>query len=337
VSDNRLILGVYLDPHVWFTKEDEIVNAQVVTPAKCLEIVFHKHLPNGIEVCVQRQGYIVAAIPEDLMSIRVSETNAANLLPSNAARFAHDFFNATLYLLNNYPQSIGLADIWIWRNREGAELVTIAQEQAMPVLNQHNWLAFDAGVRMLAMTVGQLSETDAMFRISLPLSRVDKAFELLFADPDYLLTWQLMALLNKAISSTRRGEFAEAHILSWAVIEKLIQVEWDEFMENTNETFDDGTKSINSKRKNFLNGRDFTAAVRIEILELAKVIPYEVYKRLGPIRKVRNDWIHNLGPVSVQDCRDCYTVARDLLSTKVGFTIRHPGGTYIFDGDLPRS
>ena len=342
MSDNRLVLGIYLEPNVWITtKQGEIIEHETIEPTDCLEIILHRVLPNGIEVCVQRQGFVVVAFPEDVMSIHISDLNYGNLLPSNAARFSVDFFNSFCFSLydqmhrngisSTIKPAVSLADIWRWRTRPDVELAIIAQEQPMPILNQHTWLPFDVQVSNAKKTIGVLSDNDKLFRPSLTVSLLDNALNVMFVDSDFTANWQLIALLNKAVLSTHRGEFAEAHILSWAVIEKIIQNEWDRFIESTNEILDDGAKTVNSKRKEILNNRDYTVSVRTEMLELAKIIPYTLYKRLSPIRKTRNDWMHNLGPVSLQDCRECYEVAREFLSRKLGYEFQHPGGYYLFD------
>jgi hypothetical protein len=65
--------------------------------------------------------------------------------------------------------------------------------------------------------------------------------------------------------------------------------------------------------------------------ELAKVLPYDLYKKSIKARQIRNHWLHSLKPVTQEDCIDCYIVARDLFSRKLGFNIDHRGAFYASD------
>ena len=133
-----------------------------------------------------------------------------------------------------------------------------------------------------------------------------------------------------------KAEFAEAHVLSWSVAEKLIGIEWINFIDSTNEPVGDkGEKTVNRKRKDQLNSPDYEASKRIEVLELAKVLSYDLYRRLHEARKTRNKWIHNLENVSQEDCRQCYFAARDMLSRKLKYNLEHPGSYYFQDEHMP--
>jgi hypothetical protein len=145
------------------------------------------------------------------------------------------------------------------------------------------------------------------------------------------VNWQLLGLLNKAIYAIQRAEFAESHVLSWSITESLLGQEWESYIKSTNQMLERGAKTVNSERLSNLMGAAYTAAIRAEVLELVKVIPHVLYKRSIKARKVRNDWLHYLSPVSQEDCIECYEVARDLLSRKLGFELKHPAKLYISD------
>ena len=349
METERMILGIYLEPSVWVCNEGEHPDPELMSPEECTRIVFSKALPNGVEVCVQRQGFVVVAFPEDLLGIKISEIRTANLLPIKAAQTALSFFNALLFLVydqtyryyvRNYQslkQAVDISGIWRWNDDATAKLATIAVKQPMPVMRQDKEFLTETDLYTLLQSIGQLTKNDKVFRFELPSAVVDQALSLLFQMGDVQVNWQLLALLNKAVYSIQRADFAESHILSWSVAENLIETEWKNYILRSNEPVEtSGEKTVNSERLKNLVSPDYSAAQRAEILELAKVIPFELFKRSVSARKARNDWLHNLKSVIQNDCRNCYLVARDLLSRKVGFNIEHPGAFYIQDESMPR-
>ncbi len=49
-----------------------------------------------------------------------------------------------------------------------------------------------------------------------------------------------------------------------------------------------------SSRKEKLEGRDYTASVKTEMLEINKRINHDLYLHLETARKARNAWAHNM-------------------------------------------
>ena len=348
MKTKRLILGIYLEPSVWVCDKEVDIDPKSISSKECLEIVFSKKLQNGIEVCVQRQGFIVVAFPESLLGIKISEIRTANLLPINVAQLALSFFNAFLFLVYNQTykyynggfqsikQAIDIADIWRWPDYS-SELKDIAIQQPSPIMKQDRMLSLDVVKYSVLRTIGRLKENDRLFRSKLPTEILDQALDLLLTDNDTQVNWQLLALLNKAIFIIQKAEFEESLVISWSVAEALIEIEWKSYILRTNENIGtSGEKTVNSPRLEKLVSANYDASHRTEILELAKVIPYELYKRSLKARKTRNDWLHYLKPVSQEKCRDCFFVARDLLSRKMGFTIEHPGAFYVQDEYMPK-
>jgi len=348
MKTKRLILGIYLEPSVWVYDKGIDIDPKSISREECLEIVFSKKLQNGIEVCVQRQGLIVVAFPESLLGIKVSEIRTANLLPINVAQLALSFFNAFLFLIYNQTykhyngrfqsikQAIDISDIWRWPDYS-SELKDIAIKQPLPIMKQDRMPSLDVESRLSLRTIGRLSENDKLFRPKLPAEILDQALDLLLTDNDTQVNWQLLALLNKAMFIIQKAEFEESLVVSWSVAEALIEIEWKNYILQTNENIGtSGEKTVNSERLKKLVSANYYASHRAEILELAKVIPYELYKRSLNARQTRNDWLHYLKPVSQKECRNCFFVARDLLSRKMGFTIEHPGAFYVQDEHMPK-
>jgi hypothetical protein len=349
MNTNRLILGVYLEPTVWVCNEGEHINPDNMTPEECLGIVFSKKLASGIEVCVQRQGFAVVAFPQEIFPVKISNINTSNLLPIGIAQVVLSFFNAFLFLLydqrykyyerrfQSVRQAIEISDIWRWRDDSEGDLSVIAVKQPMQMMKQHRAPDIRTEVFLALRSIGELSDT--RYRTELSSSIVDNAFDLLFIDNDIQTNWQLLSLLNKAVYLVQKAEFAQSHVLSWSVAEILIGIEWERYILSTDQTINNEKTMNRQREKNFIENADYTASIRAEILEMAKVLPYSLYKRSISVRKIRNAWLHKLRPVTMENCINCYEIARDMLSRKLGFEIHHPGGFYVSDEsfrNLPR-
>lgn len=102
----------------------------------------------------------------------------------------------------------------------------------------------------------------------------------------------LLAELAKAIAQYKIGDFEVALSLSWFVIEKLLSAEWERFLCDKNADLQGGAKRINSDRRQRLNGRDYPASVRLNVLELNDIISFDLYQQIDRIREYRNKVIH---------------------------------------------
>ncbi len=340
---DKLILGFFLEPPVWVVSDNEIVDAESISPKEILAIVFEAHFANGVQVCIQRQGCVVVSFPEKLLNIKLSSFKVGNLLPIDATQPVLSFFNALLFLIydqtykhyngrfQSINQAVVVSDLWRWSDDSSSSLKEIAIRQPSPMLNQQEFLKIEMAPHLMSKTIGDLTNTDKSFRAKLPSQVLNDALEVMFKVNEPQKNWQLLALLNKAVFAIQKADFAESLILSWSVAESLINYEWEKYIQQTNQEIGSlGEKTLNSKRLKLLtSSAKYDAFLKIEIFELAKIIPYELYKKLEIARKARNNWLHSLEPVSQEVCRESYLVARDLLSRKINIEIQHPGAFYM--------
>lgn len=91
---------------------------------------------------------------------------------------------------------------------------------------------------------------------------------------------------------------------------------------------------LNSKRRDKLRGRDFTASVILEILELAGELPHELFSKVDSIRKARNDWLHSLGDVSDSAAAMAVLSTQELMkhvsAINVSVCLSRSGSTFSF-------
>lgn len=62
-----------------------------------------------------------------------------------------------------------------------------------------------------------------------------------------------------------------------------------------------------------MKGQNFTASVVSEILSLVGRLSFGLYKEISVLRKVRNDWIHELKPVARENSGKAIRVAEAML------------------------
>ena len=72
---------------------------------------------------------------------------------------------------------------------------------------------------------------------------------------------------------------------------------------------------INSDRRDkLIKSRDFTPSVISEILSLTNRLPFELYQEISKVRQARNEWLHDLRPVSRDDASRAVKTAEQMLS-----------------------
>jgi hypothetical protein len=80
-------------------------------------------------------------------------------------------------------------------------------------------------------------------------------------------------------------------------------------------------KRINSKRAEFLTGREFPASVMSNLLELWEVIPLTLLKEVDSVRGFRNKIVHALGfsPAN-RDAALALRTAQEMIKLRWSFT-----------------
>jgi hypothetical protein len=129
------------------------------------------------------------------------------------------------------------------------------------------------------------------------------------------------------LASIRAGENrrGEAIILSWSAIEQISSIIWKSMIFDEN-SHDGTSKRVNKSRLQKLDGRDYTASVQIEILELKGKVNFETYSNLEIARKARNAWAHNLKQPSNSDIGACMDALNALFDKVFDLKLRLQSG-----------
>ena len=123
-----------------------------------------------------------------------------------------------------------------------------------------------------------------------------------------------LSRLAKSIVEYKAGNYAVSLVLAWFVIEAVLSDRWASFRQ-THQAFGDGTARIWKDRMEALaNGRDYTAAVISNILELSDQLPIALFRKIDAARRERNDVVHKSKGADPQTCQDAITAALQLAT-----------------------
>lgn len=148
-----------------------------------------------------------------------------------------------------------------------------------------------------------LAEGSRQSRRSLVLSMetIEKSFEtfeaLVSSNVSDCLT--MSAILLQSVKTYGAHDFSTSLTMSWTVLEKLVSAIWKKMIEDNKSRVEEGAtiSFIGGDRRKKLQGRDYTASVRLEILSLLGHISTKMYDDLNKVRTSRNDWLHNFEQV----------------------------------------
>lgn len=166
-------------------------------------------------------------------------------------------------------------------------------------------------------------------------------FKKLFQDQD---SFYLFSQINSAFSEFNNLNFRQTLILAWFCIEYFLNKDWILFLSKKKDS-NKKIERIPRKRRDVLLGKDFTASVMSNILELNNILPHEILTKIDNVRSKRNNIVHNLDrikklsnilkenpenkpnqPIQLLDCLDCFDIMRYYVKKYYKLEIRFPVG-----------
>lgn len=166
-------------------------------------------------------------------------------------------------------------------------------------------------------------------------------FKKLFKDTD---SFFLFSQINSSFSEFSNLNFRQCVTLAWFCIEYFINKDWINFLHSKKNALETITR-INSERRSILLGKDYSASIMSNILELNDILPLDIFQKIDNIRSKRNNIVHNLDrikklsnvlkekpenkenkPIQLLDCLDCFDVIKYYTKKYYNFEIRFPVG-----------
>ena len=138
--------------------------------------------------------------------------------------------------------------------------------------------------------------------------------QILFANDSALIL--MIDLLYAAARRYAERSSGEAVVVAWAVCEKLLSSAWNSLLHDAK-----SSGRMTNRRREKLEGLDYTASVMIEMLEINNRIDYDSYLVLERVRKSRNRWVHNMREPNNLEVSEAIRAAQDLLQRIKGVRV----------------
>lgn len=103
------------------------------------------------------------------------------------------------------------------------------------------------------------------------------------------LKWiAILSMLSSALDSFRYKLYSETIINAWSIIEYFINQDWDNLI------YDYKSKGkMNGARQEIMEGRDYSASIKSNILEMNGFLSFDDYQKMNRIRRARNSIAHD--------------------------------------------
>lgn len=150
-------------------------------------------------------------------------------------------------------------------------------------------------------------------RIIVSLDKLIQSIDLAKKVINNLKLFNSLLLLIHSHSNLLNGELNQSFILSWTVLEQYLYYKWDLFLDK---------KEISGKRLKKLKGREYTASVKTEMLNLFGYITKEDFKILNDLRNKRNKFMHEIKEITRKEAIQSRALALEYSKVRINDYIR---------------
>jgi hypothetical protein len=333
------IEGYFRIPAVWIGDEPHPSTVRVLNPSVHHQIVLRKKLRCGIEARVRRDGTFLfdfSAWPLAptiiIPGFRKPSAPGPHRIPretSRAEEKAESHAVLRAQVMNAHQACLTTSESVV--KRRGAMT-------GFPITawNTHKAITFDTAavayhddtedLHALAQNVlnnkDQVGRQNALQRRVLELDVVDHSLDMLdtILSGDDATLVQLIEAAYMAACRMREKRFGEAVILAWGVCEQLVSLAWNELLEDA-KSGEEVSDRMSKDRRDKLTGRDYTASIMVEMLEINGRIDRDLYRLLEVARKARNNWAHRMRPPKEREVSVCIRAVQNLLQKVKGIPL----------------
>ena len=336
------IEGYFRVPAIWVGQEPDPESVRELNPQIHHEVVLETRLDSDITVRVQRDGTFLfdfsswdlapqAVVP----GYRHPGPGIPHRLPietAEALQSAENFAIVRARVMNVLQACLATSEQILKGRLEhmgfpvDAQSTLKGQSFESAVSYKENALDVHYLARNAANNRYIVSPNRLLSRRVLEIEVVEHSLELLdriLLANDLTLIHLIDSLYGAARRYTERRS-GEAVVVAWAVCEQLLSSAWNALLVDAK-----SAGRLPGKRRNKLEGRDYTASVMVEMLELVNRIDYDLYCRLEVARKSRNDWAHSFQEPNYSEVSETFSAALDLLhkikGVRVLLTLTDPG------------
>lgn len=333
------IAAYYHVPPVWIG-EDPFKTDTMPRVSTLQKEAFSKSYPAGINVWVQRDGLFIFDFskwePGSPVPIPAVKTEPGKRMPKILSD-AHDqailhvyrrveVMNAHLACLNTAISTCEKKSLPVGQVINPSEYLNVHRTAVGTWwfgLNQY-WKPIHAYIAAHRSFTGHPQSQGQ--RNIIEMQSVSHSFDLLeqLLQSPFSDSMTLITLLLQSVKSYGEHDFSSSLIISWTVLEKLVSNLWEKMVESNRRQGEPPSEVVfinDGRKKRLLEGRDYSASVRIEMLSLMKMIDLEMYDNLNKVRNARNDWLHSLEAADDEISSLAIQTAQRLLKQITGIGI----------------
>ena len=326
--------GYFRIPAVWVGEPPNPESVLTLNPRIHHAVVFKMKLHCGIEVRVQRDGTFLfnfstwRLAPQILIpGYRIPNPGHSHRAPAehiSAENEAEEHAVLRAQTMNVHQACLATSEKVVKER---------AAEMGFPLTawNTLKAISFETAISyaddtedVRALTHNVLNNKDQVYREQphprrvLELDVIEHSLAMLdqiLSAKDQALIQMIEAVYLAACRCTEK-RFGEAITLAWGVCEQLLSSAWQVLIDDIK-----ASDRMRRKRKDKLEGRDYTVSVITEILEMNDRIDHDLYLLLEDTRKARNNWAHKMHIPTVNDADKAIGAAERLF--------RHVKGIHI--------
>ena len=322
--------GYFRIPAIWVGDEPTSSSVNFLNPTIHHYCAIKKRLNCGILVYVQRDGTFLFDfskwLPAPIVLIpgyRISDPSKPHRpLPahSKAEDLAQSFAVLRAQVMNAHQACLTTSEFQVKRRGAAMGFPVNAWNtiKSLKWNAQHPYYDDTEDIHALARNVlnnkDHISRQHPLQRRSIELEVIEHSLALLdhlLKDDDVVLV-QIVEAAYLAACRNQEKRFGEAIVVGWGVCEQLIIAAWNKMLDERQlhniETF-----GMPKHRREKLNGRDYSASVMVEMLEVNGQLDRELYRKLEIARKARNNWVHQMRAPKESESDICILAAVQLL------------------------
>ena len=337
------IEGYFHLPAIWIGEEPNPETVKKLNPAVHHQVVYAADLEQGIRIRVQRDGTFlfdfanwplapITLIPGYTVADPKSSWRATKEHQA-AENLAEDRAALRAQLMNVHQACLATAQFRLKRSSSplGLPVRPSGSHKAITLDTPLSYYHYADDPRALARNFinnsYNLEHDNKSHRRIIDISVVARSIEILESIVDFQDEKVIHICDTAYIFAQRQMDrrYGESVVAGWTACEQLISIAWTKHLESLPSTRPD-TVRVNRDRMKKLKGRDYSASVMVEALEIAGVISGATYDHLEFARKARNAWAHAVKTPSETDLYHCRRGLENLMSQVLGVDWHVHGG-----------
>ena len=305
---------------------EDTPETELLEPSLLGEEVFRKKLKCGISVKVLRQGsfhfdfsdWEPGKIEDDKISHGKKMEKITNRL------LVINTYLVLLYYLNSLDKGPYLRKLII-TPKELQTTSTLDNEKSRSFTDPFTHHLFDLKSRKTTfhLTDWRLSQNKVAMRT---INNSFRTLDNITINND-LSRLAMFDLMNRSYKAYEELDFNKCLVNCWIIIEQILSNLWEIFIKNNKIKKINGKEKvvINRSRKDRLMRHDiFTASVKLEILTLTNVLPFELFDLIDTVRKARNKWMHSMEDVDNKKAYEAIRTVEAMQTFFDGINIKIP-------------